>query len=288
MIFSDGDRNIRRYENGQFWQVVRVDDKLILATLKAFGTVDDPKISVELRSDHMISEADKKRVKHTLSGLLNTDLDLKPFYGHAKKDRVLADVVNRFRGLKIPTTPTVFEALVDSITEQQISLNVAHVLEKKLIKTFGKTLKLDDEAYYAYPEPRELASARPEELRKCGLSRKKAEYIKQVSRMIVDGKLDLEGFKCLRDAQKIISELDRIRGIGVWTAELTMARGMRKLEVVPADDLGLRRTISHYYCDDKKISGIEARRVAEKWGKWKGLAAFYLIIAEAMETLEAP
>lgn len=283
IIFSNGDRNIRKYENGKFWQIVRVDDRLILATMKALGTVDDPKISVELRSDQSISEADKTAAKQTVSGLLNIDLDLKPFYEHAKKDEVLAHIVHRLRGLKIPTTPNVFEALIDSITEQQISLNVAHVLETKLVKAFGKTLRLDGEEYYAYPTPRELASVKPEQLRRCGLSQKKAEYVNEVSKMIADGKLDLEGFKRYDDAQKIISELDKIRGIGVWTAELTIARGMGKLDVVPADDLGLRRIISHHYCHDKKISGTEARKVAEKWGKWKGLAAFYLIIADAME-----
>ena len=283
LIFSDGDRNIRKYENRKFWQVVRVDDKLILATMKALGTVDDPKIVVELRTDYKISEADKESAKQTVSGLLNIDLDLKPFYEQAKKDQVLVDIVRRLRGLKIPTTPTVFEALIDSITEQQISLNVAHVLERNLIKAFGNTLGSDDEVYYAYPAPRDLASAKLDQLRRCGLSGKKAEYIKEVSKMIVDGKLDLEGFKRYDDVQKIISELDKIRGIGVWTAELTVARSMRKLDVVPADDLGLRRIISHYYCGDKKISGAEARKVAERWGKWKGLAAFYLIIAEAIE-----
>lgn len=285
MIFSNGDKNIRRYENGKFWQVVRVDDKLILVTLRASGTVDHPKISVELRSDNKISESEKQSANKTMGGLLNADLDLRPFYEQAKKDRVLANIVHRLRGLKIPTTPTVFEALVDSITEQQISLNVAHVLETKLIKAFGEKLKVNGEEYYAYPTPPQLASAKLKQLRECGLSQKKAEYINDVSKMIVEGKLDLEGFKGYDDAPKIISELDKVRGIGVWTAELTVARGMRKLDVVPADDLGLRRIVSHFYCGGKKISGREARKVAEKWGKWRGLAAFYLIIADATENV---
>ena len=285
IIFSDGDRSIRKYRDGKFWQVIRVDDSLILVTVKALGTVDDPKISVELRSNHKISEADTENVKQTVSAMLNVDLDLKPFYEHAKKDKILTDIIHRLRGLKIPTTPTAFEALIDSITEQQISLNVAHALERRMVKTFGKALTLDGQVYHAYPTPRELASARLEQLRRCGLSQKKAEYIKEVSRMIVDGKLNLEGFKRYDDAQKTISELNKIRGIGVWTAELTIARGMRKLDVVPADDLGLRRIISHYYCLDEKISGLEARKVAKRWGKWKGLAAFYLIVADAMESM---
>ena len=101
--------------------------------------------------------------------------------------------------------------------------------------------------------------------------------------MIVEGKLDLEKFKSYEDPGKIVEELCRIRGIGRWTAELTMIRGMHKLEAIPADDVGLRRCISHYYCNDRRISGEEVRKIAGKWGKWKGLASFYLIMAGRSE-----
>lgn len=55
---------------------------------------------------------------------------------------------------------------------------------------------------------------------------------------------------------------------------------MQKLDALPADDLGLRRVISNYYCGGKSISAGEANEIAQAWGRWKGLAAFYLIIAE--------
>ena len=61
-----------------------------------------------------------------------------------------------------------------------------------------------------------------------------------------------------------------------------MLRGMQKFEVLPADDLGLRRTISHYYCGGKSVTSLETREIAEQWGRWKGLAAYYLIIAEML------
>jgi DNA-3-methyladenine glycosylase II len=96
----------------------------------------------------------------------------------------------------------------------------------------------------------------------------------------VHSRLDLEKLKNHEDAEEIVGELDRIKGIGVWTAEMTMVRGMQKFEAIPADDLGLRRVVSHYYCKDTRISSEETRKIAEKWGKWKGLAAFYLIMAE--------
>lgn len=283
IIFCDGDRQIRKYENGKFWQVLRIDDGLVLATLEAAGSVDDPKLLVYLKSNRKISRGSKEKARQTVNNILNLDLDLKAFYEYVRNDKILTEVIQKLRGLRGPTTPTVFEALVDSIIEQQISLNVAHVLETKLVKAFGESLSLDNEVYYAYPTPQRLASAGLQRLRKCGLSQKKAEYITEISGLITARKLDLERFRDYDDAGEIVSELDKIRGIGVWTAELTMVRGMARMEVMPADDLGLRRTISHFYRNDREGSGEEARKIGEKWGKWKGLAAFHLIIAEILE-----
>ena len=88
------------------------------------------------------------------------NFDLKPFYEKVKEDKTMAHITQKLFGLKSPTTQTVFEALVDSIVEQQISLKVANSIEKKLIKKFGDPLNLDGEVYYAYPTPQSLAAAR--------------------------------------------------------------------------------------------------------------------------------
>ncbi len=284
-IFANGDKQIRNYKNGRFWQVIRVNGKLILATIKSTSTVDKPKLSVELRSNSAITEEDKKKAEETANALFSLDFDLKPFYEGVKNDKIMACLTQKLWGLKNPTTQTVFEALVDSIVEQQISLKVANVIECKITKKFGGTLDLEGNTYYAYPTPQNIASASIEEIRQCGLSLRKAEYIKEVSTLITQGKLDLEKLRNYESAEQIIRELDEIRGIGVWTAELTMLRGMQRLEALPADDLGLRRVISHYYCDRKMITGAEARQIAKVWGDWKGLAAYYLVVAD-MKSIE--
>jgi len=283
-IFTNGDRQIRTYEKGRFQQIIRANGKLILATVESAGTVDKPKLCAELRSDRELTQEDKKKAEEAISVLFNLNFDLAPFYEQVKTDKVMACLTQKLRGLKSPTTQTVFEALVDSIVEQQISLKVANGMEKKLIKKFGDALGLEGEVYYAYPTPQKLASASSEALRQCGLSFRKAEYIKSVSTLIMEGKLDLEKLKNYDSDDEIIRELDRVRGVGVWTAELTMLRGMQRLEALPADDLGLRRTISHYYCNGKMITPAEARQIAKGWGKWKGLAAYYLVIAEMLGT----
>jgi DNA-3-methyladenine glycosylase II len=279
-IFANGDKQIRNYEKGRFWQVIRVNGKLVLAAVEAIGTVDKPKITVELKSDSTIAEEDTKKARSMVTALFNLDLDLKPFYETVKNDKIMVHLTRKLWGLKSPTTPTVFEALVDSIVEQQISLKVANSLENRIIKKFGETLDLEDTIYFAYPTPQRLASVSIEEFRQCGLSYRKAEYIKGTSQLITDGKLNLEKLKNYENSEQIIRELDKIRGIGVWTAELTMLRGMQRLEALPADDLGLRRVISRYYCDGKVISSAEARQIAKSWGEWKGLAAYYLVVAD--------
>jgi DNA-3-methyladenine glycosylase II len=282
-IFSDGDSQIRTYEHGTYWQVVRAHKKLILITITSSGTVDKPELAVELKSNEEISHNEKRITEAIIYPLFNLDFNLTAFYDEVRTDTIMHTLTQKLRGLKSPTTPTVFEALVDSIIEQQISLNVAHSMERNVVKTFGDTLMVDGNLYYAFPTPQKLALATSEQLRTCGLSARKAEYIHDISKSIVDGRLDLEQFKTYGDAEEIITELCEIRGIGVWTAELTMLRGMNKLEMLPADDLGLRRHIAHYYCDDRKISSEEARRIAEGWGNWKGLAGFYLIIAARLD-----
>jgi len=284
-IFANGDKQIRNYKNRKFWQVIRANGKLVLAVVEPIGVADKPKLAVELKSDSAITEKDAKKAEDTLKTLFSLDLELKPFYEIAKDDKIMTHLTRELWGLKISTTSTIFEALVDSIVEQQISLKVANSIENKIIRRFGDTLNLEQTLYFVYPTPQRLASVSTNELSQCGLSYRKGEYIKEASRLITTGKLNLEKLKNYDSSEQIIRELDEIRGVGVWTAELTMLRGMQRLEALPADDLGLRRVISRYYCDEKMISSVDARQIAKAWGNWKGLAAYYLLVAD-MKNIE--
>jgi DNA-3-methyladenine glycosylase II len=279
-IFAGGDKQIRKAENDRFWQVIQVNSKLVLAVVASTGTVNEPKLTVDLKSDKALTDEDKKTAGEAVAALFSLDLDLKPFCENVKNDEVMAHLTSELWGLKNPATPTIFEAMVDAIVEQQISLKVANSIENKIIKKFGDALNLEDEDYFAYPTPQKLASVSIEEFRQCGLSYRKAEYIKEASTLIAEGKLNLENLKTYGDSEQIIYELDKVKGVGVWTAEFTLLRGMGRLDAFPADDLGLRRVISRYYRGGKVISSAEARRIAENWGRWKGLAAYYLVVAE--------
>jgi DNA-3-methyladenine glycosylase II len=279
-IFSSGDPEIRSYSNGVFHQVLKINGDLVLIEVSSVGTVDKPELLVVLKSNIAITSLEQKAAGKMVELIFNFDFNLNSFYHDVKDDHVMHHISQQLYGLKNPTTPTVFESLVDSIVEQQISIKVAHTIEQRLAKKFGETIIIEGNKYFVYPTPQSISDVSISEIQQVGLSMRKAEYIHGVSKLIADGKLDLEKMKNQKNPSDIIAELDEIKGIGVWTAELTMLRGMQRLDALPADDFGIRRVISRYYCGGKPIKADEARGIAEAWGRWKGLAAFYLIIAE--------
>ncbi len=234
---------------------------------------------LELQTEGVcFSDIEKQQAVDVFSHIFSLNMSLEPFYSHANGDSVMTQLSRELRGLKFPTMPTVFESLIDAIVEQQISIKVARSIEDRLAVMFGESIVVCGERFFAFPSADALFAAGVERIWQAGLSLRKAEYIYGVAKLIVDGDLNLELLK--EGDSKDVVVLDNIRGVGIWTTELTMLRGMHRFDVLPADDFGLLRVISHYYCGGRKITAVEARDIAEAWGVWKGLAAVYLIAAE--------
>ncbi len=281
-IFSTGEPDIRTFKDGVFLQVLDTGTTLVLAEIQSSGTIESPKLALTLRSDRPLHRKDARLAIELIATLLSIADDLAPFYRAVSADPVLSYLTVRLRGVRPPVTPTVFEALTDSIIEQQISLAAARSIENRLIRTVGKELVIDKKSYYGYPDPAILAGIPDSTFRSCGLTVRKGEYIRDISRSILAGDLDVEGFRNYSGTEEIVKELVKIRGVGRWTAELTILRGLHRPDAFPADDVGVRRFISQFYCSGKKISAAEARTFAERWGAWKGFAAYYLEVADLL------
>lgn len=278
-IFSRGDPQFRNFEDGVFRQALRIDGAVAVVAVRSRGTVEAPALDVEVISNSELSRGELARARKLMTRMFNLDMDLGPFYEHSKGDPVMSRIVARLYGLKSPTTPTVFEALVDSIVEQQISLVAAHSMQNRLIRKFGDSVTLNGEKSYLFPTPERLASASIAGLKGCGLSSRKAEYIKSIAKMVSTGELDLDAFEGYEDIDEIRSELTSIRGIGDWTAEMTMIRGLHKMDSFPADDVGLQAKMTHYYGKPERATSEDLRRIAEKWGSYRGLGGYYMIMA---------
>ena len=137
MFFAGGDPQIRTYEQGIFRQVLDIQGTEVLVEVFSKGTPDDQELYFTVLPDDALTGNGKTEVGTLISSMFNIDEDLAPFYRAMEKDSIMASLVSQLRGLKSPTTPTVFEALVDSVIEQQISLKAAHSIEKRLIRAVG-------------------------------------------------------------------------------------------------------------------------------------------------------
>jgi len=281
-IFSTGEPDIRLFRNGVFRQVLDTGPRLVLAEVRSTGTTEDPSIALTLRTTGRMNRAIADRAAEQIATLFSIRDDMIPFYRAVAGDPVLSRLAAGLRGLRAPVTPTVFEALADSIVEQQISLAAARSIEHRLIRNVGKPLSLGGSIYYGYPDPAILARTPESTFRRCGLTHRKGEYLRDISRLVLSGDLDIEGFRDYRDSELAIRELVGIRGIGRWTAELTVLRGLHLPDAFPADDVGVRRFIAGFYFGGRKISAAEARSFAEQWGTWKGFAAYYLEVADLL------
>lgn len=279
-VFSEGDPSVRRFEQGTFRQVLRVNGKPALFQVRDVREVWDPVLAVDILPGGGVTPREREKAEEQVSSLLSIHDDLEQFFIAIRHDPVMSGISRDLLGLRAPQSATVFEALVASIIEQQISIRVARVIEARMVRRFGEGLEVAGRTYFAYPAPEDLAACTAEELRSCGLSARKGEYILDAAGMVADGTLDLESLKEVRDSNRIIEELCELRGVGRWTAEFVLLRGMHRLDIIPADDLGVRRAIASAYYPGQRISADRARAIAEQWGAWKGLAAYYLLAAE--------
>ena len=196
------------------------------------------------------------------------------------KDPVLRDLKQKFYGLKAGSIgTTVFESIVKSIIQQQISIRVAFSITNKMVTKFSERVTIENVIYYDFPTPKQLSEATLEKIRHCGVSWKKAEYIKGIADKAADGTFDSEGLRVLSN-EEVSETLKKFRGVGTWTAEMVLSAGLKRGATVPAGDLGVRRTFSKFYSDGKILSEAEVRRIAEEWQEFTKDIVFYVSCIE--------
>jgi DNA-3-methyladenine glycosylase II len=262
------------YENGVYKRVLHLAENPVIVLITSKGTIEKSRLSVEVYSQ--LSAQKVKALKRLLHTMFAASFDFDKFYSLAKKDRLMSIVSRRLKGLRPVSPPTVFEALVIAITEQQISLDAAVAIRSRLIEKYGEIVEFEGRSFYAFPTPAVLAKAKLNQMMAVGLSRNKALYISELSKKVACKELDLEGLRKMDD-EAAIAQLTKIKGVGPWTAEYTLIRGMGRVNSLPADDLGIQRAISQSYFKGKRIGSTEVRRVLSKFSPFSGIAAFYLM-----------
>ena len=210
-----------------------------------------------------MSRRTTRRSKREALRFLGLPFDLDGFYAWAPADETLARLVAALQGYRPPLQPSPFEALVTSITAQQVSLQSAAAIRSRFIERWG----VAHEHAHAFPTRERVAQATEDELIGVGFSTRKAEYVVGLAR----SDLDLDALAQLPD-EEVTARLVAVRGLGEWTADWFLARHLARPHAWPAGDLGLRKAVAAFYGDVPDL-----RDFAQRFHPFENLTAHYLL-----------
>jgi DNA-3-methyladenine glycosylase II len=234
------------------------------------GSASTPLLHVVLAGPHLPRSAEAA-ARSTLARLLGLDLDLSGFYIRAARDRLLTELAQRYRGLKPPRFPSVFECLLNAVACQQLSIAAGLTMLSRLAAAAGEPVG----TLHAFPTPSDILGLPPSALRSLGFSERKAETILGLARAAAAGKLELETFEKLDDAA-VVEALVRQPGIGRWSADYVLLRGLGRLNIFPQNDIGALSGLRAYLIDSGREEGTHEALV--RWARDAGLVYFHLLL----------
>jgi DNA-3-methyladenine glycosylase II len=271
-------------EAGRLCRAVRVGGRAQGYSLRWTGDPDRVRLTVRTSTGGARAMDAALAEVRRLCGL---DADLAGFAATAAADPVLAALLRRCHGLRPTLGPAPFETLVGVVCAQQVNLAWAFTTRLRLVERFGEPVRVEGRTVLAFPSPARLARARPAELRALQFTTGKAECIVGLARAVADGALALEGLAGRPD-REVVGALTALRGLGRWTAEWFLARGLGRADVCPAGDLGVRKAVGHYYHRGRVPGEAAVRRRARRWRPHRSLAVHYLLAGHRLGGRAAP
>lgn len=224
-----------------------------------------------------VSVAVRAAVTTALERLLGLRINLTKFYEVAARDRRLGPLAQHFLGMKPPRFATVFEGAVNAMACQQLTLTLGIHLLNRLAVAFGAAFGHGDDTVHAFPRPADLAELCPRDLRRFGFSHQKGRAIIELAKSVTSGQLDLEKLAALPDDEAVM-RLCELRGVGRWTAEYVLLRGLGRTHVFPGDDVGARNNLQRWMRLAKPLDYEGVRRVQSRWSGYAGLVYFHLLL----------
>jgi len=179
-------------------------------------------------------------------------------------DPVMAGIIERVGEYAIQFREPDFETLVRSIVYQQLSGRVASVIFGRLVAAAGGTLT-----------PASILNLRPSRMRTLGLSTQKTAYIRDLARHTRDGAVVFEELPDASD-DEVIRRLTQVKGIGVWTAHMFLMFALRRHDILPTGDLGIRNAMRKAYGLAEMPTPAEMEEIGARWRPYCSVATWYL------------
>ncbi|HEX4211477.1 MAG TPA: DNA-3-methyladenine glycosylase, partial [Candidatus Binataceae bacterium] len=195
---------------------------------------------------------------------------------HLRADPVMAAIIERVGPLKINYRRERFPALVRAIIFQQLAGRAAQAIHDRFVREIGKG---------RMPSPEAVLAASDDELRAVGLSRGKMAYIRDLASHVQSGSLNFKRMRRMTD-DEIIVHLTRVHGIGRWTAEMFMMFNLRRPDILPVDDLGVRMAVMKAYGMAEAPLPKQLREFGERWKPHRTAASWYLWQSMRLVTMD--
>jgi DNA-3-methyladenine glycosylase II len=181
----------------------------------------------------------------------------------ARRDKVLRKLIRNFPDADLQSRGDAFQTLCRSIVGQQISVKAAQSIWARFAAAAGTV------------SPGGVGELPAEVMRACGLSGQKVVYLKDLATHFHTGVIKPRGWARMGD-EAIIEDLVRVKGIGRWTVEMFLIFHLHRPDVLPVDDLGLRRAMERAYNDGEPLTKDDMRALGEPWSPWCSVATWYL------------
>lgn len=264
---------VDRWDGETYRRALSVADATVEVAVREAGKPTEPELVVSVATDTRAGDP-QEEVAERMTRMLGLDVDLSDFYRRAEGDGVLGPLVRRWRGLKPPRFPTVFECLVNAVACQQLTLTVGIVLLNRLARAIGPVAPGGSRAF---PRPPDLADADPGLLRSLGFSRAKVTYLRELGDRARRGRIAVDALES-QDVGPSRAALEHLHGIGRWSAEYTLLRGLGRLDVFPADDVGARNNLHRLVGLELDADYERVRQAVARWAPYSGLVYFHLLL----------
>lgn len=237
----------------------------VAVSVQSIGTKHSPCFIVQAAHPEL-----KEDVMVRISRLFQWDVPLKAIHEHFLQTE-LQDLFLEHEGTPLILDWDLYFCLMKCLIHQQLNLKFAYRLTERFVKTFGTEI----DGIWFYPRPEDVAKLRYDELKVLQFSGKKAEYIIDTSRLIAEGKLDLEKLTDATD-EEVMETLLAIRGIGPWTVQNFLLFGLGRPNLFPKADIGLQRAVQKLLALESKPSLEQMDALSRKWEPYLSYASLYL------------
>ena len=269
------------FERGVYRRVEVVEGQPVGVEVTQTGSPWEARLSVKLVCAHPLSHV-VGEVERRVNRLLGARVNLAEFYHMAQGDARLSELVDSFLGLKPPRFTSLFEALVNAVACQQVSLEVGLKLISKLAERFGERLVGAQGFTYSFPQPLRLAEAPTASIRELGFSQRKAEVIRSLASVYLRGELEDLKFESMTNSD-VVGVLDAMKGIGRWSAEYVLLRGLGRLDVYPGDDVGAAKNLAAWLGVSGRLGYDDVQRATSSWGRFRGMVYFHFLLRRLHE-----